>query len=141
MFPEAKLAARISVVILAIGAAIVLLFGESGCALAKPGGGCKGDAASCTDKNNALSCQDGKYVAFACTGPLGCAEVDGGAVLCDQSAGAAASSPCAPLYNGLAQCSADQSAVLVCQGGLWQPVVCPGSMTCHRDATSVWCAP
>ena len=125
--------------LLAIGVAVTMLLGNAGCALVKPGAGCKGNAAVCADKSNALACEGGTYKSYPCTGPLGCAEVAGGAVMCDQSAGAAAAAPCAPVYSGFAQCAADSSAVLVCRDGLWQPAVCPAGTSCQRDATSVWC--
>jgi hypothetical protein len=111
----------------------------AGCTTMKPGGACKGRAARCTDKSNAVACEDGKYAAYGCQGALGCQELDGGTVMCDQSAGMAAGAPCAPPYTGFAQCSTDQTAVLVCRDGTWQAAMCPTGTECKNDLTSVWC--
>jgi hypothetical protein len=122
---------------LAIALAMAVMF--LGCATMHAGASCTGNAASCTDAKSALACESGKYEAFACTGALGCQQTDAGAVLCDQDTGAVANTACAPAYNGLAQCAGDKSAVLLCQGGAWTPILCPVSTSCQSNSVSVWC--
>lgn len=122
---------------LAVGVLVSLFF--LGCATLKAGDTCSGNAAYCQDKGHALACESGKYEAFNCTGPLGCQSPDGKEVLCDQDTGAVANTNCAPAYTGLAQCAQDGLSVLLCNGGVWQPLLCPAGKTCQTNATSVWC--
>lgn len=121
--------------------ALAAIFGffVLGCAAIKPGAGCSGNAAYCADPGHALACEDGKYVSYACTGPTACQATDAGVVLCDQSMGAVANTACAPPYAGLAQCSGDKSAALLCQNGTWQPLLCQAGQTCQNDGVHVWC--
>lgn len=109
------------------------------CGTPKVGQKCSEGDAFCLDARTSLACRSGALAKFDCGGPKGCV-VDGQrSVLCDQSGGAAAGTPCFLEYEGRGQCSGDGASILQCLGGLWAQAACPQGQACHSDTLGISC--
>jgi len=125
---------------LAIALGFAMILTAPGCVtVSKPGDSCPVAEAYCTDSKNVLACEDGHYKAFPCPGPQGCFENADRDVLCDQTAAVADGMACPPPYEGLGECSADATQLLVCSAGKWTSAVCPDGTSCKESATGVGC--
>ncbi len=90
------------------------------------------------DPNGGLSCREGKLFRYECSGPAGCHRDDATRkILCDQSAGAIAATPCTPDNEGKGQCSG--TSLLQCVGGKWNQIACMPGQSCVADAGGVAC--
>lgn len=110
-------------------ALLMLCLGVS-CATPIAGTKCDSGVAYCSSPSASLTCQNGTLVPYACPGPKGCSLGSNRAVLCDQSAGVVAATPCFPEYAGRGECSADGSSLLTCVNGQWAQASCGPGLTC-----------
>ena len=117
-----------------------MLLAAAACAtLRAPGDSCNTQDAACMDSTHALSCREGRAVAFECAGPRGCQVGGARAVTCDQSAEMAAHARCFPEYQGLAQCDVVSAGYLVCEGGEWKPQACAEGAACREVTGGIAC--
>lgn len=116
---------------------LVAAANQSGCATPKAGDRCAMGAAYCQGPGACLSCRAGTLVAFECNGPNGCQRDAERNILCDQSEGANAETPCLPAYEGKGQCG--PNGILQCVGGLWIQIACPSEQQCKSDGSGVRC--
>jgi len=98
------------------------------------------DYACSIDRSTALVCREGTFAPWRnCRGPDGCALTDGHTIQCDTSLGEQGD-PC--VQPGTYACSADHSAMLVCDGTVLVPSSScrgPGGCVAQRTTHKVDC--
>ena len=116
--------------------AVLLLFAVA--CKKKVGDDCKPGEAVCPTKESALSCQNGKLVAVACRGPLGCGTFQE-KVNCDDSE-ASEGDACMGASEEEYACSVDKKRAVVCRNGKFAPYMeCRGKSGCALLGKQIAC--